>query len=472
MNKSFLSLVFIGVLLASCGSSTSSESSFNPIRSRVDSSKDSESHSSAETTSSLEENYSSISHPDSTSESSSTTSSSSSWRASSESTLSSVPADEVVDFGLKTISEVRELCKNVTELNSFGIGVNMKAKVTIHGLALAKYSLVKTSAKYGLDVSMPYKTFFGDETGFIACASPSTNDGNTLWGKVADYAGKETSTYEVTGYLSMYLGQPEIYVPGKTYSYDSSLNIKCDVSSFSKGDISFDQFYDKAKAIKYNCAGHGYGDVYTVKNVLCYENRNSVYTFTDGHKFMKVIKGNCTFIEGKTYDITGYVTTQNWSPAITALKATVVETVVSSPSSGDAIETTISDFKKIQASQDDTTARMDAYIDGFKNLYKASVYASYYTVNGKFYVTVSDNYYSSNLELTSRTTAQNTWGMVDIANDNYWNVSESQMWNYCPIGDYINEQEKFDIYFMPYQQEYLSKKPVWKIFVFNSLMAE
>ena len=121
---------------------------------------------------------------------------------------------------IKTIKEVREMCEQyVTNLNASKIGVDMEHKVTIRAFAAQKFDLVKTKSSFGLDKSAPAKVLFFDESGYICAASNGGSSGNTLFGKVGDYAGKDGSYYEVSGYLSIYLGKPEIYVP-ETFGID------------------------------------------------------------------------------------------------------------------------------------------------------------------------------------------------------------------------------------------------------------
>ena len=373
-------------------------------------------------------------------------------------------------LGNKTIEEVRELCKTyVTETNTADIGVDMTRTVTITSLAIERFSLVKTKSAFGLDVSAPGKVIMADSTGYIACAS-STGQGSLFY-KVDDHAGESTSKYSVTGYLSIYLGQPEIYVPGNTYSFNSSLNVSYDPFTVSEGEIDMAEFYAKARDNNYNCAGHGYEGIYTVTGVKCLEKSGDIYLFTDGEKVMKVIKDRVSFSVGSTYDIAGMISLQNYSPALRALKVRASSEVVGDVDTSKAIDTTITNFKKKQASQDDTFDRFDNFIMEYGNIYKSIVYVSYYSVAGKYYVTLADTDYSSESTIiSSRTTAQNEKGMVDIENSSCWNVYWDQLEQYCVLTDYADYSIAVELYFTAWQLDYLASKPAWKVYVIESLI--
>lgn len=373
-------------------------------------------------------------------------------------------------LGNKTIEEVRALCETyVTETNVADIGVDMTRTVTITSLAIERFSLVKTKSAFGLDVSAPGKVIMADSTGYIACAS-STGQGSLFY-KVDDHAGESTSKYQVTGYLSIYLGQPEIYVPGNTYTFNSSLSVSYDPFTISEGEIDMAEFYTKARDNKYNCAGHGYEGIYTVTDVKCLEKSGDIYLFTDGEKVMKVVKDRVSFSVGSTYDIAGMISLQNYSPALRALGVRSSSEVVGDTDTSKAVGTTVTDFKKKQTSQDDTFDRFDDFIMEYGNIYKSTVYVSYYAIAGKYYVTLADTDYSSDSTvITSRTTAQNEKGMVDIENSSCWNVYWDQLEQYCVLTDYADYSIAVELYFTAWQLDYLSSKPAWKVHVIESLI--
>ncbi|MDD3841548.1 MAG: hypothetical protein PHI75_02385 [Bacilli bacterium] len=373
-------------------------------------------------------------------------------------------------LGNKTIEEVRTLCETyVTETNVADIGVDMTRTVTITSLAIERFSLVKTKSAFGLDVSAPGKVIMADSTGYIACAS-STGQGSLFY-KVDDHAGESTSKYTVTGYLSIYLGQPEIYVPGNTYTFNSSLNVNYDPFTVAEDEIDINEFYSLARDNNYNCAGHGYEGIYTVTGVKCLEKSGDVYLFTDGEKVMKVVRDRVSFSIGSTYDIVGMISLQNYSPALRALKVRISSEVVGDVDASKSVSTTITDFKKKQANQEDTFDRFDSFIMDYGNIYKSTVYVSYYSVAGKYYVTLADTDYSSDTTLiSSRITAQNEKGMVDIENSSCWNVTWEQLEQYCVLTDYADYPIAVELYFTSWQLDYLASKPAWKVYVIESLI--
>jgi len=374
-------------------------------------------------------------------------------------------------LGNKTIEEVRALCATyVTETNIADIGVDMTHTVTITSLAIERFSLVKTKSSFGLDVSAPGKVVMADSTGYIACAS-SIGQGSLFY-KVDDHAGESTSKYTVTGYLSIYLGQPEIYVPGNTYTFNSSLNVSYDPFTIAENEIDINEFYTLARDNNYNCAGHGYEGIYTVTGVKCIEKSGDVYLFTDGEKVMKVVKDQVSFSIGSTYDIVGMISLQNYSPALRALKVRTSSEVVGDIDTSKSVSTTITDFKKKKTSQEDTFDRFDSFIMDYGYIYKSTVYVSYYCLDQyKYYVTLADNDYSGESTIIqSRTVAQNDKGMVDIANSSCWNVTWEQLEQYSVLTDYADYSIAVELYFTAWQLDYLASKPAWKVYVIESLI--
>lgn len=379
---------------------------------------------------------------------------------------------DVIDLGTKTIAEVRALCEALPNPDNKNVVVDMTRKVTIKGLALSKINLVKTTKKFGLDLSSPGKTIFGDATGSMACASPM-GDGSTLWGKVDDHAGESTSSYIVTGYLSMYLGKPELYVPEKTFEWKQDLNIKYDYSSEAT-TVTVDEFYTKAKAVNYNCAGHAYDEVVTLKGMYVYQKRDNVYVCTNGTQFVKVAAGRTSLSVGYRYDITGYISLNNWIPSVFAYQVKNATEGATGYDTSEAVSTTITDFLKKKSSKDDTATRMDSYIDLFKTAYTVEAYVTAYTENGKYYVTVSDSYYKGEEYVSGHVTAAGQYKMAALCGENCWNLDYDQMFKFCPLKDYIDQEVKVEIYFVPFLQEFVTYNkvvsPFWKFVLFSDLV--
>ena len=55
-----------------------------------------------------------------------------------------------------------------------------------------------------------------------------------------------------------------------------------DYTNLVKETIDVSKFYEYAVVNDYNCAGHGYGDVYKLNKLKCVAKSDSVYVFTDG----------------------------------------------------------------------------------------------------------------------------------------------------------------------------------------------
>ncbi len=378
------------------------------------------------------------------------------------------------DLGTVTIQEARELCKQyVSGYTNKNIVVNNEYTVTIKGLAVSRFDLVKTNAKYGYDVSYSGKVVLGDSTGYIATASNNVSGSGSIYMAVADYMGKDTSKYTVTGKLSMCLGQPEIKVEGSDDKFDSSLDVNFDALSQYDEVISVDRFYEYAKATNYNVAGHGYAGLYRMNDLLCVQRDygGTVYTFTDGNSLFKAMpyKAN-EFTVGNKYDLSGMLTLKDYSPALK-----VIAHKPSTSSIGevykDASPITIANLRKIKTSQDDTETRFPEYIGCFSKMYKATVYVSHYVVNGKYYVTLSDTLYSGS-ELTNQNTAQIDKAMVTIENHSYWNLSAyeytNENWN--RLYPYERSGESLDVYFMPWGVSYASKQVKWKVNMFEEFL--
>lgn len=377
--------------------------------------------------------------------------------------------ETVINLGEKTIKEVKQYIANhPVQKNSFGNGVNEKRYVTIEGLALAKIDLIKYTSKYGLDVSEHGKVIVGDETGVIGCATVVNNLGTSLWGKVSDYVCKDTSKYRITGYISEYLGNPELLVT--SFEWDETISLNIDYSKISSESATLERFYEKSNEVQYNCAGHGYGDVITIKNLRCYYveadgQGKRYYNFTDGTKNIRVNAFNISnATEGRVYDITGIISLKNLSPIIIAFEIKDSSESVSFDYLHVSQNITISDLKNIHGSQDDTMERFPNVVNAYGNIYKTTGYLTAVVENGKYYIGISDNFIDRKDLITGKTNAMAKYNISLIKNDNFWNTTEEELYLFNPVFDeFVLENKAITIYYVVRQLEYSSNKPMWEI---------
>lgn len=377
----------------------------------------------------------------------------------------------VIPVETKTIAEVKSyIASHTISTNSYGCGVDYQVKFTIKGTAIAKTDLVKTKASYGLDVSYPGKTFLADETGFIACASISTSKSNSLYDKVADYQCKDNSKYTVTGYISMYLGQPELMVTD--YEYNSSLTTSYTASTLAECTYTINEFYNSAKGVNYNCAGHGYGKMISLKGLTCFSSESSgsgsrQYNFTDGTHNLRVLAYNITnCVVGGVYDIVGLTSLKNYSPAVIAISFTnssATKSVIDYENI--AINQSITDLKKNKTSQEDTNTKYPNYIESYKNVYKTTGYITTCIQSGNYYVGIRDTYYESEKEISGKDEARSTYKMALIQNENFWNCTWDEICLFNNYADYVNENIPVTVYYVQKQMAYKSGDTLWDIFL-------
>lgn len=378
--------------------------------------------------------------------------------------------DSVINLGEKTIAEVKQYIKDhPINTNSHKIGVNENRYVTIKGYALAKIDLEKFTAKFGLDISEHGKVIMGDKTGVIGVATQVNKLGTSLWGKVADNQCKATSKYIVTGYLSEYLGNPEILVT--SFTWDQTLDIDLDFAKINSETVTLAQFYEKASNVYYNCAGHGYGEVVTVKNLKCYYveadgQGKRYYNFTDGTKNIRVNAFNINgATEGNYYNVTGIISLKNLSPIIVAFS---IESATNVDFDFDyetvATSITITGLKAIHGSQDDTDTKYPEVVNAYGNIYKTTGYLTAVVENGKYYVGISDNFINRKDLITGKDNAMANYGISLIKNENFWNTTENELYLFNPTFDeYLLEDKAITVYYVVRQQTYKEHKPMWEI---------
>ena len=371
----------------------------------------------------------------------------------------------------KTISEVKTyIAEHPVDKNSFGNGVNKDVTVTIKAFAIARIDLVKTKSSFGLDVSYPGKVIMADETGAIGVATNVTGDGTTLWGKVGSNVCKPTSKYIVSGYISEYLGHPEIMI--KSFSWDQNLDISWTPELLSEETIDLEGFYTRAKNVNYNCAGHGYGDIVTINNLKCYYDESDgagvdYYNLTDGTNNIRVNAFNLSSITvGSIYNVVGIISLKGLSPIIIAFKISPTENPTpidfDYESAAASNELTVAQLKTIKGSQDDTSTKYPNVVEAFGKVYKTTGYLCVVEENGKLYIGISDTYYAENQSGKDNTAAQKNVAL--IGNDDFWNTSESELAKYNPFyTDYIQEETKVTVYYVVRQLTYQSKKAIWKV---------
>ena len=387
--------------------------------------------------------------------------------------------DDPINLGVKTISEIREyISAHPKTPDTFGNWINDKVTVTFTGLAIAKIDMVKTSKEYGDNISKPGKVIMADSTGYIGAASSVKLD-TELWGKVDKYQCSPTSKYIVTGHISYYRGNPEIYVTSCTY--DTKLDVTWNPAALSSGVITLTQFYENACNVDYNCAGHGYGQIYRLEGVRCHEYNSDgqhldMYKVTDGTKNLNVNAYNIStkMSAGSIYNITGIISLKNYSPIIIAFSIEKVEGVAPAfDYASIATETTLANLRTISGDQDDTMTRYPNLVNNFGIIYKTTGYINAITENGLYYVGISDQKVSKT-DIDGKDNASTTYKLTLIHNKNYWaaEASEVQRYNEMYKQGYVWGDDPIDIYYVVHQIRYVSHQPIWEIYLLNDFLTD
>lgn len=385
--------------------------------------------------------------------------------------------DVVINLGEKSIEEVKDyIAEHPVKKNAYGNGVNYNRYVTIKGYALAKIDLIKSVAKYGLDVSEHGKVIMGDETGYIGVATKVDSQGTCLWGKVDNHQCKPTSKYVVTGYISEYLGHPELLVT--SFKWDTTLDIDIDFDEMSTGVVSLTEFYEEAKDTQYNCAGHAYGEVVTIRDVKCYYIESDgqgkrYYNFTDGTNNIRVNAFNLSSASvGTMYTVTGIISIRNLSPIIVAFEIKSSQaTPIDFNYEAAATSITVAGLRNIKGSQDDTDAKFPEVIAAYGKVFTTHAYMVAVEENGKIYVGISDTPRTS--VISGKTNAMAYYGVVLIKNENFWNTTEEELYLFNPIyDDYLMEDNPLDVYYVTRQLDYSEKKACWQILLIPESIPE
>ena len=404
-------------------------------------------------------------------------SSSSNGGSSSENGEEQTALEQAEDLGIMSISNAKTYILNhKPTLNSHEIGVDYTHKITIRGYALSKFDLVKTKKSFGLDVSYPAKTLLGDGSGYLACASTNpqaSSAGIALYGKVGDHCGEDTSRYEVTGFPSIYLGQPELCIPDRSFEWKQTLDITRDIESYSKETIDLPTFFDYCKDVKYNCAGHGYGEAFRINSLTCHYVDSDYSYMTDGQRLIKILTNKSMSIsKGSVYDVIGTLSTYNYQPALRAMK------LISSASAPVALdystyaeELNCTNLLKIKTSQDDTDTRYDSFVLSFNKVYKADVYMGEVLadVDSQKYDVVFTDAYKGTTPLESGRDTCGVNGAIFVSNDYFWGETQAKIQTkngYSVNGaNKIFANETVTVYYIPQIIRYVSKKPIWKVFL-------
>lgn len=384
-----------------------------------------------------------------------------------------VVSEKQTDLGKQKISYILNyINEHQIALNQSKIGVDQTTHVSFDGLALEKFDLFKTTKSFGLDISYRYKVLLGDETGIIVCASNSAS--GSLYDKVSDYAGKNTSKYTISGYLSVYLGHPEIVVEKCTYNPD--LNVTCNPKALAKDIISLSSFYNIAKTNFYNCAGHGYGDLYTVTSVTCFKyesdgQHQKFYYFTDGTQYLKTIAQNisASISEGKTYNITGTISIQNYGAAMRILSAESTNETALNALNYNYRTMSLSNLRKtLNAPQDDTLTRYEDLTLNKSYFYKYNGFLTAVEKSGTLYISFGDEYYGenflSNTIISDSAEHYNKYAISMITNDNFWNITDDEASKFNPFyNDYVCENVNLELGYLAENFEFRSGRIFWKI---------
>lgn len=443
MKRSFLLLLL--ACLMGCSTRTSSSSN---------NSNESPSSSTSEIVSSSEEISSSNSDIDS---SSSGQQSSSSSQDSSDNPLV-----------ISSIEDVISKCKLLPEpsednLPKFVQGTEL---VKINAHALSYCDNITTKSGYGPNG----KILMVDSTGYIY-VSGSTKE--NFYQQASKYINKDTSNYEIIGYIAMSRGEPELVL--KEYVWNENLDIKYDLSSLAKPTSNIKEIYDELYKLDYNLKGTASGGFISIKNLTCLSKLDdNMWNFIDSDNNVIKVRdyaSNTSFTINVNYDIIGSLSISKYSPAL-IVGSYIRSENQKSINSIDIDKTTPISFAEINKIHsyisEDTYSRVSEKVFYSSSyIYQIDCYVNAYNIDRyKYYFTLGE----SASELTSEASAASAKNLF-ISNDSMHNVKSTSL-NYVPLLNQYNNETKVTLYLILDSEKNVSKTKCWNVHVIESLIPQ
>ncbi len=447
MKKSFI-LLFL-VCLMGCSSTNESKFSFT-----------SSSNLSTSEISSSENSGSSSSDKDSSSSSQDSSSNDS------QSSSSQDSSDNILT--LSSIKDVINKClllptPDDDNLPKFVQGTEL-VKINAHALSYCNTNTTKKG--YGPDG----KILMVDSTGYIYVSSSSREN---FYSQAKKYIDQETSNYEITGYVAMSRGEPELVL--KDYVWNKDLDIDYNLSSLAKPVNNIKEIYDECYKLDYNIKGTASGGFVSINNLTCLDKLDdNMWNFIDGNNNVIKVRdcsSNTSFSSNVNYDIIGSLSISKYSPALivgTYSRSTNQETINSVDI--DKIKaTTFSEINNMHSYfNDDTYSRVNENVFySSSHIYKIDCFVNAYNINGyNYYFTLGEN----SKELSSEASGANAKNLF-ISNKSMHNVKVNSL-KFVPLLDQYNDELQVSIYFILDSEKTVDKIECWNIHVIESLIPQ
>lgn len=439
MKKSLkLSSIILTLLLSSCNEGISSSSIKSEDSSSSETSSLVESSSSALDESSSIEETSSIKSTSSSIEESSSQETSSKEESTSES--SSKQEDQIEKVSLE---EAKAACLDFEgSPNEVGLVIGER-RFEVEGLVISIFDFGKSTKAY--NGTEKYKATITDGVSFLTIALKEE-----FYKKVKDYVGKEDSIYRIVGKESRLNDKAELIATSFEFLSASTTRFTNEeMISIATKSNTIEESYSRLKEAPLNEAGNYDGRISSIKLRFVEKVVDSVWLFTDGHKFVTLHGPSKAYNSFKSttkaIDVLVQENIYKYSLSFEYICHVNLNEDISIPAAIRNIEE--SELYKTHPSKD-SSSHFAKYEELKMNTYTFNGYVDYYDKSGKIFFVLSST--NNVLEGTSRTKeiARSKQALF-VSNDSESNLYESQL-TYSKLYESYQNDEAVSLTIYPY----------------------
>ena len=365
-----------------------------------------------------------------------------------------------------SIQEVIEKCLLLPspEKDNLAKFVQGTELVKIHAHALSYCNNNTTKSGYGPDG----KILMVDSTGYIYVSGSSKEN---FYQQACKYINKDTSNYEITGYVAMSRGQPELVL--QEYVWNENLDINYDLSTLALPVNNIEEIYDEFYKLDYNIKGTTSGGFVSNTNITCLSKLDdNMWNFIDdNNRTIKVrdCSSNTSFSLGVNYDIIGSLSISKYSPCLMvgSYSRSIDQENKNSIDIDNTTSITFTELNKTHSNySDDTYDRVSEKVFYSSSyIYNIDCYVNAYNIDGyKYYFTLGEN----SCELSSEISAASA-NNVFISNNSMHNVKDASL-NYVPLLDEYNNKTQVKLFFILDSEKTVNKIKCWNVHVIESLI--